>query len=679
MNLAISENFGELDYIDHKKVVSFPLILSVPFANNTVMAVGKLPTPLVAGAEIYVDREVGSKPFMGASLSSGGHRWAVCLISMAGAAPEDADKITIHQNGVQIDWIKAATQPSMDVFRSWMNTLDNRAKDRILLLFSKYISVVPAVCRDPKVTELLRDFSAEKIHFNEIGGRIITFEYSKPDSENIKLYQITGRGLIPLSNYVEISDSGKQVAALLEGKIMKNEGLKLLVRKDNSAEIIQLFPSNNSAVVSNNFAIKAATRFKDSLENASETIAQLSGVVKPQTVNDFSLAKYNFYFNDGSYWFSAEINDPKSQLKSISLKSHLGVEAPIQFYTANNNLIFAYGSIDIPKEIKDIFLPENLELEFNINGIKMKMMPENLFNTSFLLNHIYNDIFPAISFDVQKEETCYQSIKWIQSKIPSIPKAANELQFGAANAEPKFSLIIPLFGNMDYVAYQLAFFSNDPSMQNGELIYVIDDASNAFLPSLRNLYNVYGYGFKVLVMGQNYGQARAINTGISKAASDTIILMDSDVMPIDYAWSERLIAASKETSNSFVCPVMLYEDGTVQNAGYNIKDGNIFERSRGGIFSGISAAKTNIGAVNAACTVFSKYILPEGAFPSDYLGAGMAIEEQSSKCKENKLLHEVAVYHMEKQSSRYSNAHVSGAALWYNQRRLQEALNKERV
>ena len=49
------------------------------------------------------------------------------------------------------------------------------------------------------------------------------------------------------------------------------------------------------------------------------------------------------------------------------------------------------------------------------------------------------------------------------------------VEFGQIAGEPRYSVIIPLYGRIDFMEYQLAFFSQDPEIGTVEFIYVLDD------------------------------------------------------------------------------------------------------------------------------------------------------------------------------------------------------------
>lgn len=143
------------------------------------------------------------------------------------------------------------------------------------------------------------------------------------------------------------------------------------------------------------------------------------------------------------------------------------------------------------------------------------------------------------------------------------------IEYGQAVANPRFSVIIPLYGRVDFVEYQLALFSaHDTS--NTEFIYVLDDPplrrESQFLFS--SVFARFRIPFKAVLLDRNVGYAPANNIGLAQAGGTIVSFLNSDVFPGTPDWLERLadrLMADPEIGA--IGPMLLFEDGSVQHRG----------------------------------------------------------------------------------------------------------------
>jgi GT2 family glycosyltransferase len=143
------------------------------------------------------------------------------------------------------------------------------------------------------------------------------------------------------------------------------------------------------------------------------------------------------------------------------------------------------------------------------------------------------------------------------------------LQFGVPPAHPACSLIVPLYGRIDFLEYQLAFFSRD-FRDAPDLIYVLDDprAAGAAMALATSCLARFGLPFRLIVNGLNLGFGPASNIGLRYAASPTVCFLNSDVFPQRPDWLSRMLATlHADTRRGVVGALLLYEDDTVQHAG----------------------------------------------------------------------------------------------------------------
>ncbi|GGC41985.1 hypothetical protein GCM10011504_20520 [Siccirubricoccus deserti] len=149
-----------------------------------------------------------------------------------------------------------------------------------------------------------------------------------------------------------------------------------------------------------------------------------------------------------------------------------------------------------------------------------------------------------------------------------------EVMVGEPPERPRCSVIIPLYGRIDYLMYQCALFS-EYGLPADELIYVLDDPpKRAELIALaRSAYRRFGIPLRLVLLPQNLGYAPANNAGLAVARGEFICFLNSDVMPRDGQWLDRLTGALRDDPTLGVTGgLLLFEDGTVQH------DGMAFER-----------------------------------------------------------------------------------------------------
>lgn len=148
------------------------------------------------------------------------------------------------------------------------------------------------------------------------------------------------------------------------------------------------------------------------------------------------------------------------------------------------------------------------------------------------------------------------------------------VQYGAPPAAPTASVVIPLYGRIDYAEVQCALFAADPALAGCEIIYVLDDpqqrraAENLFAA----IHARFAQPLTLLVHDHNLGFAPACNTGLAAARGRQVCFLNSDVFPTGPGWLQALGARlDADPSWGVVGPVLRHEDGSVQHAGMDFE------------------------------------------------------------------------------------------------------------
>lgn len=209
------------------------------------------------------------------------------------------------------------------------------------------------------------------------------------------------------------------------------------------------------------------------------------------------------------------------------------------------------------------------------------------------------------------------------------PRPSSVADFGDLNLAPVCSMIVPLYGRVDFIVYQLALLSAHDGIAAHELIYVLDDPQRKreLLDLAHSAHRRFGLPFRIVALESNLGYGPANNVGLSHARGEYICFLNSDVMPDEPRWLDLMVEDLRaDPSLGVVGARLLFEDGTVQH------DGMVFERlprhggwpfpmhpGKGRLPRG-EAALVDAEAVTGACMVLRADLARElGGFDEDYV------------------------------------------------------------
>ena len=156
-----------------------------------------------------------------------------------------------------------------------------------------------------------------------------------------------------------------------------------------------------------------------------------------------------------------------------------------------------------------------------------------------------------------------------QRKWAELPVESRQL--GPANPKPLASVIVPLFGRIDFVEHQLMEFSRDPSfLQDAELIYVLDDPTlvDKFSGLVQTLHRLYDVPFRWVWGHANRGFSGANNLGAAQASAAHLVFLNSDAIPQQPGWLQPLLDVLRNHPRvGAVGPRLTFADGSIQHAG----------------------------------------------------------------------------------------------------------------
>ncbi len=238
-----------------------------------------------------------------------------------------------------------------------------------------------------------------------------------------------------------------------------------------------------------------------------------------------------------------------------------------------------------------------------------------------------------------------------------------ERVFGTLPPTPLTSIVVPLFGRIDFMEYQQALFCErpDPSV---ELIYVLDDPTltEATTRLAYSCWARFRLPFRLLFLADNLGFAGATNVGIAAARGTFLCLLNSDVFPSGnegLSWLAALIARLQNSPKlGAVGPKLLFEDGTVQHEGMHYErlpshgDWGFPIHTRRGGWPAPPAGLMQVRAITGACMVLRRAeitALDTGYVIGDFEDADLC-EQLRAAGLGCAIDSSVTLYHLERQS-----------------------------
>ncbi len=281
------------------------------------------------------------------------------------------------------------------------------------------------------------------------------------------------------------------------------------------------------------------------------------------------------------------------------------------------------------------------------DGILLALRDEHPGSDELMRNHVH----PAVAA--------------IQDGLEGSAEIETVVQLGEQPASPAVSVIVPLYKQLPFVEYQMAHWASDPYVQQQDLIYVLDSPEQADqLDRLAHgLHSLYGIPFRIAIMKGNAGFAGVNNCAAAIARTDTLVLLNSDVVPDRPGWLERMKAFYDATPHvGALGPKLLYEDDSLQHAGmyfYRADGSPLWENMH--YFKGqhrhLAAADIarTVPAVTGACLMVERDLYEHvGGLSHRYVQGGY---EDSDFClrlidegRASWYVPDVELYHLEDQS-----------------------------
>lgn len=273
-------------------------------------------------------------------------------------------------------------------------------------------------------------------------------------------------------------------------------------------------------------------------------------------------------------------------------------------------------------------------------------------------------LVPPEKFSQQMLAALAPAIAYQQTKSIKQAGIRRVVHYGKQSANPKLSIVVPLYKRIDHARHQLVHFANDPEFENIEIIYVLDypDLEPDLDLTLGSLTRIYKRAATLAVMQENSGFAGATNAGASIARGKYLLLLNSDVIPDQPGWCSKLWSVLERHDDiGAVGARLLYEDGSIQHAGMAYESdqaGNWKIMHPGkGLMAGHPGepASGPVPAVTAACMMMPNDLYKQlGGLNQDYVIGDF---EDSDLCMKIAAVPktlwycaDATLYHLERQS-----------------------------
>lgn len=257
-------------------------------------------------------------------------------------------------------------------------------------------------------------------------------------------------------------------------------------------------------------------------------------------------------------------------------------------------------------------------------------------------------------------------------------RIASQIVIGNLPNRPAVSVVVPLYRVLEFLRYQTAAFAYDPGFAGAEWVLVLDSPEQApeVEMRMRALHALYGVAVRIVVHRRNLGYAPAINTGVGVSRGTSLVLMNSDVVPVANGWIPAL-RARLDAGAGAVGPKLLFHDDSIQHAGMSFgRDlrGDYFNRHE---FKGYprdyppACAARPVPALTGACLALSRDVLAAvGGVCEDYVVGDFEDSDLSFRilATGRSLWYEPAaeLYHYERQSIAQNDSYTTTRACGYN-------------
>lgn len=236
--------------------------------------------------------------------------------------------------------------------------------------------------------------------------------------------------------------------------------------------------------------------------------------------------------------------------------------------------------LNMPEERQELQAAEAAELFVVLNNGTQFCLRRMLQRTALQTEQLKNVLDVAITHPPRLQAPMLlQRVRetWsaqLQQKMDQ--PADHQVLSRSPQSEPELSVVVPLYGRVDFMEYQLNWFNawrrrhgnQVPSIQ---LIYVLDDPrmKEEFHALAKRCHTLFSVPFETVVNPINMGFAGANNRGVQLAQAPLLLLLNSDVLPASDNSIELMLRAMQDHGEAIgaLGARLLYDNGAIQHCG----------------------------------------------------------------------------------------------------------------
>lgn len=294
----------------------------------------------------------------------------------------------------------------------------------------------------------------------------------------------------------------------------------------------------------------------------------------------------------GGVYVVGWVNDKQDQIESIDLyfpsccvalsTTNLArvrrsdVEAALSLATPHNCGFwgFTYAARPLPVNVCNavLRLKSGAELRFLINVVSVsdEELRKNILSGLAEASFCDNPYFAAVqSIDAAIGMQLIAFNGMITRRAINAPHVE---RFGRPYANYKATIIVCLFGKIEFMYVQQATYSRQPGIGDYEFIYVCNspDTAEPLLREVQMASLIYGLDITVILLNANAGFAAANNLAAKYARSARLLFVNPDVFPRDADWAMRhsaIVDNLPEIQTSLFGAPLYYDDGSLMHGG----------------------------------------------------------------------------------------------------------------
>lgn len=172
----------------------------------------------------------------------------------------------------------------------------------------------------------------------------------------------------------------------------------------------------------------------------------------------------------------------------------------------------------------------------------------------------------------------------IVSRIVAAPYVE---RFGYTGKRFKGSIVVCLYGKLEYMFLQNALYSGLAGIEDYEFIYVSNspELSEGMLQEAKISAAIYDVAITLVILPGNAGFGAANNAAVAAASTGRVLIVNPDVFPKERDWAAKhtdLIASRRKEETRFFGVPLYYDDGSLMHGGmyFELDQGVAFERQK---------------------------------------------------------------------------------------------------